>query len=230
MEILQDLLADADHVVCADADPHIDGCVADFYRRVFREEDIHHINHTSGGQNLHVRFATNGAFVQMVVDDLRYGKKVMVCCGSSKKLKALKLKALEIIPESKIGIYYADSEKQDEIKDVQNFWPAYNFIGFTSTITVSVDYTGPIDIVYVAPCMTTCGPPDMNQMKSRARHIVSGMVIVRVSPEDGNYITPLDVDMDALKNQELNMVKSLRATMKRFMSAYDREFYGSIRK
>ena len=95
---------------------------------------------------------------------------------------------------------------------------------------VSVDYTGPIDTVYVSPCVTACGQRDMNATKSRARRIISETVIVKVSPEDGKYITPLDVDLAALKNQEMNMVKNRRRTMKRFTSAYDREFYGSTRK
>lgn len=41
---------------------------------------------------------------------------------------------------------------------------------------------------------------------------------------------PLDVDLDALKNQELNMVMNRRKAMTKFMDAYDREFYGTINK
>ncbi|CAM9116534.1 unnamed protein product [Ectocarpus sp. 8 AP-2014] len=230
MERLQDLCENADHVICADADLHIDGCVSDFYKRMFRAEDIHHIQHTSGGQKLHFRFATYDAFVQRIMNDLRDDKKVTVCCGSSRELKSLRLKALEIIPHSKVGIYYADCEKQHEIEDVHKYWPEYNFIGFTSTITVSVDYTGPIDTVYVAPCVAACGPLDMNQMRGRPRDNVSGTVIVLVGENDGDNIIPLDVDLHALKNQEENIVRNMRSTMKRFMTAYDREFYGSIRK
>lgn len=230
MERLQDLCQNADHVICADADLHIDGCVSDLYKHMFRGEDIHHIQHTSGGQKLHFRFATYPAFVQRILNDLRDGKKVMVCCGSSRELKSLQSKALEIIPAPKIGIYYADCEKQHEIEDVHKYWPEYNFIGFTSTITVSVDYTGPIDTVYVAPCVAACGPLPMNQMRGRARDNVSGTVIVLVGENDGDNIVPLDVDLDALKNQEENIVRNMRSTMTRFMNAYDREFYGSIRK
>ena len=230
MDKLRDLCADADHVICADADLHIDGCVKDFYRHVFDESDIHHINHTSGGQKLHHRFATDGAFVKMIQDDLRDGKKIMVCCGSSKELRGLREIALGIVPESKIGIYHADSEKQKELIDVYKHWPAYSFIGFTSTITVSIDYTGPIDRVYISPSFTTCGQRDMNQMKSRARNIVSNTVIVKYNPNADGVLAPLDVDLDALKNQEMNMVINRRRAMTTFRNAYDREFYGTIFK
>ena len=163
----------------------------------------------------------------MIENDLRNGKKKMVCCGSSKELKALGKIAFNILPASKIGVYYADSEKQQELTDVYSYWPEYNFIGFTSTITVSSDYTGPIDRVYISPSNTACGKRDMNQMKSRARNILSGTVIVKYNPKYDNLV-PLDVDLDALKNQEMNMVINRRKTMTMFFNAYDREFYGTI--
>ncbi|CAN0536373.1 unnamed protein product, partial [Ectocarpus sp. 12 AP-2014] len=74
---------------------------------------------------------------------------------------------------------YADSSNQGEIVNVSEHWKKYRLIGFTSTITVSVSYDGPIDRVYVAPCRTSCGPREMNQMVSRARKILSGEVIVK---------------------------------------------------
>ena len=230
MDKLRDLCEDAKHVICADADLHINGCVADFYNHIFEKDDIHHINHTSGGQTLHHKFATEGVFIQMIEDDLKKGKRIMVCCGSSKELKALREIALGILPESKIGIYHADSEKQHEVRDVYKYWPNYNFIGFTSTITVSVDYTEPIDRVYISPCKTSCGQRDMNQMKSRARYIVEKLVVVKYNPRVDGLLIPLDVDLDALKNQELNMVMNRRKAMTKFMDAYDREFYGTIYK
>lgn len=70
----------------------------------------------------------------------------MVCCGSSKELKAIKVKALEVLPSENISIYYADSETLKEIVNVSEHWDKYNLIGFTSTITVSVPYQSPIDL------------------------------------------------------------------------------------
>lgn len=200
MDKLRDLCEDAKHVICADADLHIDGCVKDLYNHIVKKSDIHHINHTSGGQKLHHTFATEGVFIQIIEDDLKKGKGIMVCCGSSKELKALREIALKILLESKIGIYHADSEKQHEVRDVYKYWPNYNCIGFTSTITVSVDYTEAIDRVYISPCTTSCGQRDMNQMKSRARYIVEKLVVVKYNPKVDGCLIPLNVDLDALKN------------------------------
>lgn len=230
LDKLRDLCEDAQHVICADADMHIDGCVAALYKHLFNEEDIHHINHTAGGQKLHHKFAVEGAFTQMIQDDLRGGKKIMVCCGGKGELKALRELALDIIPDEQIGIYYASSPKQHELRNVQKYWPNYNLIGFTSTITVSIDYTDPIDRVYISPCTTkpTCGQRDMCQMKSRARYIVSKTVIVKYDPNRDGPLIPLDVDLGALREEEMNMVINRRSTMTSFVNAYDREFYGTI--
>lgn len=230
MEKLKDLCEDAQHVICADADLHIDGCVAALYKHLFNEEDIHHINHTSGGQKLHHIFADEGRFVQVLEYLLKSGKKIMLCCGSSKELKALREIALKIIPDSQIGIYYANSPKQHELRDVKKFWPNYNLIGFTSTITVSIDFTDPVDFVMISPCHTTCGQRDMCQMKSRARNIVENMVVVKYDAKIDGPLIPLDVDLEALQNQEMNMVINRRRVMTSFMNAYDREFYGTISK
>lgn len=228
MEKLRDLCEDAQHVICADADLHIDGCVAALYKHLFHEEDIHHINHTSGGQKLHHIFADEGGFVQIMEYQLEQGRKIMVCCGSSTELKALREIALKIIPDSQIGIYYASSPKQHELRNVQKYWPNYNLIAFTSTITVSIDYTDPIDFVFISPSRTTCGQRDMCQMKSRARNIVYKTVIVKYDPMTDGPLIPLDVDLEALQEQEMNMVINRRAAMTGFVNAYDREFYGSI--
>ena len=228
LDKLRGLCEDAQHVICADADLHIDGCVAALYKHLFNEEDIHHINHTEGGQKLHHKFAVDGAFTQMIEDDLRGGKKIMVCCGSSSELKALRELALEIIEDAQIGIYYASSPKQHELRNVQKYWPNYNLIGFTSTITVSIDYTDPIDRVYISPCNTTCGQRDMCQMKSRARHIVSKTVIVKYDPNTDGPLIPLDVDLAALQDDEMTMVINRRSAMTSFLNAYDREFYGTL--
>ncbi|CAM9364239.1 unnamed protein product, partial [Pylaiella littoralis] len=162
MEKLQELIYQADRVICADADLHIDGAVQCFYGTVFKGEEIHHIDHKGGGQELHVKFADEAAFVRTIQKDLHDGKRIGVCCGSARELKTLEKVALDILGKEEVGIYYANSPKQAEIGDVSVHWPKYKFIGFTSTITVSVNYTGPIDTVYITPSRRGCGPRDMN--------------------------------------------------------------------
>eukprot|EP00903_Cladosiphon_okamuranus_P009645 g9178.t1 len=64
-EKLQELIYQADRVICADADLYVDGAVQCFYDTVFKNEEIHHIDHRGGGQELHVNFADSAAFVKM---------------------------------------------------------------------------------------------------------------------------------------------------------------------
>ncbi|CAN0199283.1 unnamed protein product [Ectocarpus sp. 4 AP-2014] len=97
MEKLQDLIYLADRVICADADLHIDGAVESFDAEVFKGEEIHRINHTRGGQELHVKWASDAAFVHQIQQDLRAGKKIGVCCGSAQELKTLEKLALDIV-------------------------------------------------------------------------------------------------------------------------------------
>lgn len=104
MEKLQELIYLADRVICADADIHIDGAVQCFYDTVFKGEEIHHIDHKGGGQELHVKFADEAAFVRMIQQDLRAGKMIGVCCGSAQELKTLEKVALDILGKEEVGI------------------------------------------------------------------------------------------------------------------------------
>lgn len=227
MERLEDLCTSAKHVICCDADLKLDGCVDEFYDLVFKGYQIHHIEHIGGDPGLHHIFATDERFYERMMSDLENGLKIMVCCGSSKELKAIKEKALSILPEEEIGIYYADSPNQKEIVNVSKHWKRYSLIGFTSTITVSVSYDGPIDRVYVAPCRSSCGPREMNQMVSRARNIISGQVIVKYTGDPINHY-PINMNINAFKNMEMNIIMARRATMKSIVSSYDKEFYQTI--
>lgn len=227
MERLEDLCVNAKHVICCDADLKLDGCVDEFYRLVFDGYNIHHIEHIGGDPELHHIFATDDRFYKRMMSDLERGLKLMVCCGSSKELKAIKEKALSILPEEEIGIYYADSPNQGEIVNVSEHWKKYRVIGFTSTITVSVSYDGPIDRVYVAPYRTSCGPREMNQMVSRAREILSGEVIIKYIG-DPAHLYPINMDINAFKNIEENIIMARRAAMTTIIDNYDKEFYQTI--
>lgn len=161
------------------------------------------------------------------MSDLKSGLKIMVCCGSSKVLKAIKERTLSILPEEEIDVYYAHSSNQKEIVNVSEHWKRYSLIGFTSTITVSVSYDGPIDRVYVAPCRSSCGPREMNQMVSRARNIISGQVIVKNTGDPINLF-PINMNIKAFKNMEMNISLARRAAMKTIVSKYYKEFYQTM--
>eukprot|EP00903_Cladosiphon_okamuranus_P018901 g17384.t1 len=230
MEKLQHLLYVADRVICADADLHIDGAVQCFYDTVFKNEEIHHIDHKGGGQELHVNFADSVSFVKKILKDLRAGKRIGVCCGSALELKTIEKLALDIVGKEELGIYYANSPQQAEIADVSAHWPKYKLIGFTSTITVSVDYTGPIDRVYISPSQRGCGPRDMNQMKSRFRNITSGIVVVKVPNPMRAPLEPLNADMAELHAEEMNRIMNRRTYIKGVMTENQRELNRTIFK
>ncbi|CAN0155828.1 unnamed protein product [Ectocarpus sp. 6 AP-2014] len=122
MEKLQDLIYSADRVVFADADQHVDGAVDSCYPVVFKDEVIHPINHTAGGQELHVKWADDVVFVRKLQQDLRDGRKIEVCCGSAQELRTLEKVALAIVGKEEVGIYYANSPNQAEIIGVYAHW------------------------------------------------------------------------------------------------------------
>ena len=230
METLQEICTNANQVICCDADLFVDGTVQDFYNGTFDPSDIHHIIHDTGVQELHHRFANEAKFIEMMKEDLKTNKKIVLCCGSATKLKALALIAEEIVTEDKVGIYYADCPKQKEVENVTEYWDKYKFIGFTSTITVSVDYQKPVDKVYIYPDSRTCSPRDMSQMRARARNITSNTIIIKYDPEKDGPLVPLDFDLQSAKNLEMNRIFTRRRIVTSYMKESELVLYGTIRK
>lgn len=230
METLQEICANATQVICCDADLFIDGAVQDFYNGTFKPSDIHHIIHDTGVTLLHHRFLQEMRFIEMMKEDLVAGKKIVLCCGSATKLKALALIAEKIVTKDKVGIYYADCPKQKEVENVKDYWDNYKFIGFTSTITVSIDYQKPVDRVYIYPDSSTCSPRDMSQMRARTRNINSNMVIVKYDPEKDGRLVPLDFDLQSAKNLEMNSIRTRRHIVTTYRNESEMALYGTIRK
>eukprot|EP00903_Cladosiphon_okamuranus_P009446 g9005.t1 len=134
MEKLQHLTYEADRVICADSDLHIDGAVRCFCDTVFKNEEIHHIDHKGGGQELHVNFADSAAFVKMILKDLRAGKKIGVCCGSALELKTIEKLALDIVDEEEVGVYISPSQRGRGPRDMNQMKSRFRTI--TSGIVV----------------------------------------------------------------------------------------------
>lgn len=230
METLQEICTNANQVICCDADLFVDGAVQDFYNGTFDPSDIHHIIHDTGVTLLHHRFANEMRFIEMMKEDLVAGKKIVLCCGSATKLKALALIAEKIVTEEKVGIYYADCPKQKEVENVKEHWDKYKFIGFTSTITVSVDYQNPVDRVYIYPDARTCSPRDMSQMRARTRNIRSNMVIIKYDTEKDGPLVPLDFDLQSAKNLEMNSIFTRRRIVTTYRNESEMALYGTVRK
>jgi len=231
METLQEVCSYAEQVICADADLSIDGTVSEFYKNTFESSDIHHIEHTTGVVELHHKFAGEMKFIDMIQKDLKDGKKIMLCCGSATKLKTIGKLAEDIVTKSKVGIYYADCPKQEEIENVEYHWDNYQFIGFTSTITVSVDYQKPVDTVYIYPDLRTCSPREMNQMRARARNITSRTVVVKYDGlEKNGKLVPLDFHLQSAKNMEMNKIISRRQLVASYGTESEKTLYGTVFK
>lgn len=228
MAALQEICDNADQVICADADLYIDGSVSDFYKTLFRPTEIHHITHEGGQTPLHYLFADEARFTEMMKDDLRQGRKIVACVGSAAKLKALEKMAAEIIDPEKVVAYYAGCSKQNEISNVTRNWAKYNFIGFTSTITVSVDYQGAVYKVYIYPDSRTCTPREMEQMRARARWILSLLIVVMYNAKQDGALVPLNFDLDAAKNAEKNRILTRRRTITDYTHEVVKVLYASI--
>jgi len=230
METLQEICTNANQVICCDADLFVDGSVQDFYKGTFESSDIHHIVHDTGVTLLHHNFASETRFTELIKADLVAGKKIALCCGSATKLKEFAVIASNIVTADKIGIYYADCPKQKEIEKVKEYWDKYQFIGFTSTITVSVDYQKPVDTVYIYPNSQTCSPRDMSQMRARTRNITSNTVIVKYDFEKDGPLVPLDFDLLSAKNLEMNSIFAHRRCITEYRNESEMILYNSVRK
>ena len=227
MEKLQHLLYAADRVICADADLYVDVAVQCFYDTVFKNEEIHHIDHRGGRARAARQFRGLGGLRQDDSEGPARRQDDRRVLRLAPELKTIEKLALDIVDKEDLGIYYANSPQQAEIADVSAHWPKYKLIGFTSTITVSVDYTGPIDRVYISP---SCGRRDMNQMKSRFRNITGGIVVVKVPNPMRAPLEPLNADMAELHAGEVNRTMNRRTFIKSVMTENLREVNRTIFK
>ncbi|CAM9533491.1 unnamed protein product, partial [Hapterophycus canaliculatus] len=66
---------------------------------------------------------------------------------------------------------------KDELFDVNQYWGKYKFIGYTSTVTVSLDFTEPVYRVYVFPNKHAACPREALQGAGRSRDVTTGQVI-----------------------------------------------------
>lgn len=227
MEFLVGLCKVSKHTLMLDADVMIDGAVKTFSDHVFGEEPVHTINHDEGSMELETVFVNSSDLLSRMYNDMRDGNRVMLCCGSSAMLKGIAQEVGKIIGAGSVGIYHADSDKQNELLDVNTNWLKYLFIGFTSTITCSLSFEGIIHRVYVIPCERTACPREMVQMIARARNIFTGQVIVQCNTDD---IYPLSPDHHQLYEEKLDSLVKKRRYMMNTRSAEERVYVSSIKR
>lgn len=145
-------------------------------------------------------YVNSGEILTRMKNDLREGRCIMLCCGSSTKLKAIAHEASKVVGASRLGAYYADSETQPEIMDVNLLWEKYLFIVPTSTITCSISYEGEIHRVYVIPEHRTASPREITRTIARSRKIVTRQVIIESTTDD---LYPLALDLHAFYEENL---------------------------
>lgn len=228
MEFLVDLCRCSRHTLMLDADVRVDGAVHTFVDYVFGSEEPRAINHDMGHMDLEHIWVHENNFLCRMYSDLRDGKRVMLCCGSSSILKGIGEEVSKIVGNEKVGIYHADSPKQHELDDVKTHWEKYDFIGFTSTITCSLSYEGIIYRVYVLPCRRTACPREMAQMFARARNIMSGQVIIQDFGQ--GPIGPLNPDHETLYAEKLEELMTKRVLAVRSKSDHERMYVSTVKR
>ena len=227
MEFLVDLCRLSKHTLMLDADIHIDGAVKTFMDHVFGAEPVHEIIHHGGSMELDNVYVNSGEIITRMLKDLKDGKRIMLCCGSSKRLEAIEHEASKVVGKEKVGTYHAKSQIQSELLDVNLNWTKYQFIGFTSTITCSISYEGVIDRVYVIPAERTASPREMAQMIARARKITGRQVIIE-SRTDNLY--PLNPDLTALYEEKLGELLRKRQLMIKARDPAERAYISTIKR
>lgn len=220
------------HTLMLDADVLVDGAVKTFTDHVFEKDDVSFVQHIGKGMDLHHVFAHEEDCLKMLYDDLREGRRVMVCCGSSQYLKSIAKIASEIpgVGIGKVGIFYADCDIQHELDDVNSHCPKYQLVGFTSTITVSVSFDFEFHRVYVIPVEATACPREMCQMEARARKNITGEVVVQVSKTHNKIVAPINVDHDSLYDEKMQELLRKRKQAVTTICGHEKAYVSSVKK
>lgn len=78
----------AKHVLLLDDDMDVDGTVDCVVNDTFDKRDVYIIDHVDRGLGLdHIFVEDKNAFMGMIHEYLKGGKKIMACCGSSEEAK-----------------------------------------------------------------------------------------------------------------------------------------------
>lgn len=229
LDLLKGLCRNSKHTILLDADIHFDGAVKTFIDDVFGPDDVEYVNHTGGAMTRHHRFMGEKMLKEQMKKDLENGKRIMVCHGSVKRLRELGEWAGDIIDGDKIGLYYSESDLQDDLVDVNTNCEKYQMIGFTSTITVSVSFDTPFHRVYVLPSQCSFTPREALQMEARARNLVTQEVVV-LMPSSAKTFSPLEKDMPDEYERELKGLIEKRSVSVKVGESMGAYFLSAITK
>lgn len=230
LERLVDVCKQAKHTILTDADSNLDSAVSVFRDSVFEPSDVHKIRVPRPFMKRTFKLVTKAAALEQMHDDLRAGHRVVACFASAKMLRGCLRDLEKIIDASLITGYFADADNKDELFDVNRFWAKYRFIGYTSTVTVSLDFTEPVHRVYMFPNRFSFVPREGLQSVGRPRNVTTEQIIV-AKDSDCRYM-PLEraYDFHADYKRELKFLTDRRASITSFnsLTEQEREQYGTF--
>lgn len=227
VKFMVDLCRASRHTLLLDADIKIDGAVKTFCDHTFQQDEIHYIEHTGGSLNHTIKCVNKFDFLELLYSDLSKGRKIVLCCGSSEMLKGIALEASKVVGADKAGAYYADSDIQDQLIDVNTHWEDLKFIGYTSCVTCSVSYEGSVDRVYMIPNSRTFSPREGCQMQGRPRNITTGEIIVQFDEGD---VSPLNIDYVTMYSHHLSEMEVKRKYMNISRTTGEKKYMMGIRR
>lgn len=232
METLVELCSKAKHTLLMDADSDLD-CAVDIFRdHVFNASETHTIRIERPYMDRKFILKSKNAAYEQMYTDLREGHRVVACFASARQLKATLENLKKIMPEDLIAGYYADSENKQDLYDIMKYWPKYQFIGYTSTITVCLDFTDPVYRVYAFPNKMASSPREMLQSIGRSRNVITGEVIIMLDWQ--KLYMPLErgYNFQADYEKELKFIIDRRATISSLQktSLVEKELLGSIKR
>lgn len=232
LDRLVELCTKAKHTLLTDADSNLD-CAVDIFRdSIFEKKDVRTIRVLKPFMQRTFTLMYKDATYKQMYADLRDGKRVVAFFASVKMLRGCMEHLETIVDKHLIAGYFADSENKDDLFDVNRFWGQYRFIGYTSTVTVSLDFTEEVFRVYAFPNKFSSTPQQVLQATGRSRNVLTKQVIVATDSACRYMALERYYDHAADYDRELQLLVDRRATITSFnqLSAGECELYGTFKE
>lgn len=230
LDRLVELCTKAKHTILTDADYNLD-CAVDLFRdTVFEPKDAKTIRVPKLFMERKFTFTSKVAAFKEMYADLRDGHRVVACFASAKLLRVCMEHLKTFMNDILITGYFAAADNKDELFDVNQFWGTYQFIGYTSTVTVSLDFTEPVYRVYVFPNKHAACSREALQGSGRSRYVTTGQVIVAMDSSCRYMPLERGYDFKADYERDLKFLTDRRAAVVSFnsLTARERELYGTF--
>ncbi|CAM9297365.1 unnamed protein product [Ectocarpus sp. 13 AM-2016] len=230
LDRLVELCTKAKHTILTDADSNLDCAVALFRDSIFQSSDVKTICVPKPFTERTFTFMSKTATYEKMYGDLRDGHRVVACFASAKMLRGCMEDLKTIMDESLITGYFAAADNKDELFDVNRYWGKYKFIGYTSTVTVSLDFTEPVHRVSVFPNKHAACPRENLQGAGRPRDVTTKQVIVAMDSNCRYMPLERGYDFKADYERELEFLTDRRAAITSFnnLTEQEREQYGTF--